>query len=236
MTDFKPHIWNGIPIPHDAQLAELRATSKEPGPRAWAAIRALAEKPESEAMAILVDLTHSSDPHLRRAAVEGIGMHASGQMASDVVCHLLNDLDSFVVRAAVDAAAKLRLKPAHDCVLRLINASEESNRLAALRALESLWQSSDFEAAFDRYVHDSSHRVRKQAAWTLQKNVGADHWERLFSVWSKDSVPRHRMWACQLAGRFGNTAMLPALEALRADDNGHVRRAARQAADRVGTG
>jgi HEAT repeat protein len=236
MTDFKPQTWNGVPIPYGASVADLRAMIDEPGPKAWAAIRALGEKPEADALSALVQLTRSSDPHLRRSAVEAIGIHPSGQTASKVVCELLHDRDNFIVRAAVKAAANLRLDSARERVLSLVKASEESTRIAALRALESLWQSSDFETVFDLYRHDRSDEVRKQAAWSLQKNVGADHWERLFSAWSKDSVPRHRVWACEFAGRFGSRAVLPALEALRADHDGHVRAAARQAAERIGAG
>lgn len=234
MTDFKPRSLNGVPIPYDASVAELRAAINEPGPKAWAAIRALADKPDPEALATLVELARSSDPHLRRSAVEAIALHRFGQTASPLVCQLLHEQDSFVVRAAIDAAATLRLPLAHDRVLGLVEASEESTRLAALRALESLWESSDFEAVFHRYLHDPCAQVRKQAAWTLQQNAGVDHWEQLFLTWSKDPVPRHRIWACQLAGTFGTEVVLPALESLRADHDGHVRDAARLAASRLG--
>jgi HEAT repeat protein len=236
MTSFKPQIWNGVPIPYDASVAELRAAIREPGPKAWAAIRALAEKPEAEALAALVELTGSSDPHLRRSAVEAIGSHPSGRTAAEVVCQALHDRDAFVVRAATGAAANLRLQAAHQRVLSLVKASEESTRVVALRALEQLWQSSDFEAVFDRYLCDPSERVRKQAAWTVHKNVAAEHWEQVFSAWSKDPVPRHRVWACQVAGSFGSRTVVPALEALRADPDGHVRWAAQRAAEQIRAG
>src|SRR5713226_5640336 len=139
MTNFRPQIWNGVAIPYDAPVADLRAMIEEPGPKAWAAIRALADNPEPQALATLVQLTRSGDRHLRRSAVEAIGIHPSGRTASKVVCQLLHDRDRFIVRAAVDAAANLRLNTAHERVLSLVKASEESTRLAALRALDSLW-------------------------------------------------------------------------------------------------
>jgi HEAT repeat protein len=111
---------------------------------------------------------------------------------------------------------------------------EESTRLAALRALENLWHSSDFEAVFDRYLHDSSDSVRKQAACTLCRNVGESHWEEIFLAWSKDPVPRHRIWACQFAGEFGTSTIFPALIALQADPDGHVREAAQRAVEQIG--
>jgi HEAT repeat protein len=236
MTGFRPPIWNGAPVPYDAPITDLRAAVGQPGPKAWVAIRALAEKPDAAALAVLVELSRSSDAHLRRAAIEGIGIHRSGASHFDVVCQALHDREAIVVRAATEAAASHRLQPAHDRILALVAAPEESTRLAAFRSLEVLWHSSDFEAVFDRYLHDSSDRVRKQAAWTLHKNVDAEHWERVFSVWSKDALPRHRAWACELAGSFGNRTVAPLLEELRADRDGHVRSAAEQALAQVGAG
>jgi hypothetical protein len=236
MTALRPRTWHDVPIPYDAPIADLRAALKQPGPKAWVAILALAEKPDTDALTALIELSRSSDANLRRAAVEGIRMHRSGQMAFEAICQALHDRDSFVVRAAIEAAGSLRLRPAHERVLGWLTASEELTRLSALRALEVLWQSSDFEAVFDRYLHDPSHSVRKEAAWTIHKNVGVENWERVFSVWSRDELPRHRTWACQLAGSFGDRAVLSALQKLRADHNGHVRCAAEHAVEQLGAG
>jgi hypothetical protein len=75
--------------------------------------------------------------------------------------------------------------------------------------------------------------VRKQAAWTLNKNVGPEHWRRLFEVWAKDGLPRHRVWACSLAERFGDRTVLAELHALCSDPDGHVRMAGERAAQVV---
>jgi hypothetical protein len=104
-------------------------------------------------------------------------------------------------------------------------------RIAALRGLAILWEESDFEPVFDRYLHDSSDGVRREAAWTLQHNANSDCWQRLFSAWSTDVLARHRVWACQLAGRFASKSHLPELEFLQSDADGHVRIAAKRAAD-----
>jgi HEAT repeat protein len=229
MSGFKPPTLNGVPIPYDAPIPDLRAAIKDPGPKAWAAIRALAEKSEPDALTTLIEVSKSPDPHVRRAAMEGIGMHRSGQAACAEVCQALDDRDSLVIRAALAAAANLRLEPAHAQIIGLVTAAEESTRLAASRAPEGLWRPLDFDVVFERYLHDRSDSVRQQAAWTLHKNVGAEHWERVFSVWSKDTLPRHRIWACQLAGRFGSRAVVPVLEELRADSDGHVRDMAERA-------
>jgi hypothetical protein len=233
MTNFKPQILNGVPIPYDATVAELQSAIEEAGPKAWAGIYALAQKPEAAALAVLIQLTRSSDPHLRRSAVEAIGIYPLGQTASEVVCHLLQDRDGFVIRAAAMAAANLKLKLGHEQIINLVNASEDSTRVAALSALEALWEQSDFEAVFDRYLRDPSDSVRKQAAYTLRKNVGAKHREQLFSAWSKDRLPRHRVRACEIAATFGNRTLISCLELLKSDLNGHVRLAAERALELV---
>jgi len=236
MTDFRPPTWNGEPIPHDAPIDDLRAAIKKSDPKAWAAIRALAERPSAEALNVLIELSRSSDVHLRRAAVEGIGIHPSGATAHDVILEALHDRESVVVRTAFEAAADHRLASAHDRIVALVTDSEESTRIDALRALGVLWQAGDFQAAFDRYLHDPSDRVRKQAAWTLHENLAEDTWERAFSVWSNDALPRHREWACELARRFGSGTVVSVLEELCADGDGHVRAAAERALAQIRAG
>jgi len=224
---------NGVPIPNDLSVAELQAIIKQPGRKTWAAVRALGQKPEPEALTCLVGLTSHLDPYVRRAAVEAIGFHQSGQSASNVICRMLHDRRGFIVRAAIQAAAKLRLDDAHDAILELVEDLDKSTRLSALMALEGLWLPSDFEPVMQTFLQDPSPEVRKQAAWTLRKNAGPECWNRLFSAWSKDSIPRHRVWACELAAQFGTRDLLPAIRDLMADRNGHVRSAATQAAAAV---
>jgi hypothetical protein len=72
MADFRPKTWNGEAIQYHETVKVLRtliSTSGKAGP----AIRALAEHPDPDALATLIDLTHSRDPYLRAAAVEAIG-------------------------------------------------------------------------------------------------------------------------------------------------------------------
>jgi hypothetical protein len=230
MARFRPPTWNGEPIPYDEPIEVLQTRVRAVASAAGAAIRALAEHPEPEALKFLVDLARARDPYLRRAALEAIGDHASGRDASEVVLSLLHDRIGFVVRTACDVAAVLGLASAHDRILELVGASEEATRLSALRALEGLWVSSDFEKVFARYVGDQSDEVRKRAAWTLNKNVGRENWKRAYESWSSDRLARHRVWACSIAERFGDRSALASLNALRADLDGHVRHAAERAA------
>jgi HEAT repeat protein len=234
MRGFRLEILNGEPIPYDEPIGVLRSRVRASGSKAGAAIYALARNPKPEAFAILVDLTRSPDPYLRRAALEGIGAHQSGRDAADIVLRMLNDSHGFVVRTACDVAAVLGLAGAHDRILELVSGNNEATQLSALRALESLWVPADFETVFARYSSDRSDDVRKQAAWTLNKNVGSQHWMRVFASWATDPLPRHRAWACSLAERFGDRAVLAKLNALRSDLDGHVRSAAERAARVVG--
>ncbi len=202
--------WNGEPIPYRERVEGLRSRVRTSGREAGPAIRALVEHPEPEALASLVELTRSPDPYLRRAALEAIGDHCSGHGASDVVESMLKDSIGFVVRTACDVAATMGVAGAHDRILELIAATEEATRLSALTALEHLWVSSDFEKVFTRYLEDRSDRVRKQAAWTVNKNIGPEHWKQVFERWSRDPLPRHRVWACAIAERFGTERSLRA--------------------------
>ena len=188
MAGFRPVIWNGELIPYHEPIEVLRSRVCASGSEAGAAIRALADRPEPEAFAILVDLARSPDPYLRRAGLEAIGDHPSGRDASDVVLNLLHDRTGFVVRTACDVAGVLGLDGAHDRILELAGADEEATRLSALSALERLWLPSDFEKVFARYVHDRSDDVRKRAAWTLNRNVGSEHWKRVFELWASDRL------------------------------------------------
>jgi hypothetical protein len=228
-----PQTWNGEPIPYRETVEVLRtliSTYAKAGP----AIRALAEHPDSDALEALIDLTHSRDPYLRASAVEAIGYHRTGRDAAEVVVSMLADSNCFVVRAAARAAAASGLAAAHDRIHELIEAQEEATRLIALEALQILWEPSDFEAVFARYLSDPSDRVRKQAAWTLEKNVSSDQWERVFSAWSGDRIPRHRAWACSIAERFGTKTIFAELVGLCSDPDGHVRRAAERAVKAIG--
>lgn|GEM_PF-1284382 len=224
---------NGFPIPLEASVAELRDTVGSPGPRAWAAIAALAKKSEPEALTILVDLAHSSDWRFRRSAVEAIGMSPCGNMASDTVLRLLRDPIAFVVRSAIEACANLGLTDAHEKIIDLVKTAEDSTRLTALHSLEDSWQPTDFDLVFGLYLSDSSYRVRKQAAWTMRKNIHSDNWRRVVSAWSNDPIPRHRIWACELIESFGGRTDIPTLQPLLGEGNGHVRRAAERAVQRL---
>ena len=225
----RPEVWNGVQVPYGATVEELAHLVDGPIPARWAAFVALAHTHGEPALAVLRASAESPDPHVRRIAVEAIGIHPEGNRLDAVLCRLLSDAHGTVVRSACEAAAVKRVTAAHDSILRLIDAGEESTRVVSLRALRTLWQESDFDRVFRAFSSDGSTDVRKEAAWTLQSNASPATWRRLFEVWRADSLPRHRGWACDLASAYGDSDVLADLRGLVNDIDGHVRERAAQA-------
>ena len=225
MDKAKPEHWNGIPVPYGLPIDELERRLAKPDSTAWAACVALAHDPDQLALDVLCQAAHASDWSLRRAAVEAISHHALAQNVSELLHAAMHDISPFVVRTACEAVARLRIMVAHDDVLRLTSAEEAATRAVAVRAIAVLWQTTDFAPVLGLYQFDPSDEVRREAAWTLRGTVNATTWKRLFDLWKDDELPRHRLWAVQLAGEFGHSSVKAELEALAADVNGHVRKA-----------
>jgi HEAT repeats len=223
---------NGVPIPTDVSVAELHDNIKQPGSKTWAAIRALGQKPEPAALTCLVELTSHLDPYVRRAAVEASGFHCSGQAASKAICRMLHDRKGFIVRTAIQAAANSRLDDAHEARLGLVKASDKSTRLCALRALQSLWRAPDLSQCSNLSftIHPKTCEGRRPGPCA---RMPGRRTRITFSAWSNDSLPRHRVWACEVAAAFGTRELLPAVHDLMADGNGHVRSAAMRAAAEI---
>ena len=85
------------------------------------------------------------------------------------------------------------------------------------------------------YDRDTAEEARRMAAWALQVVATPATWEPIFLRFEHDqTTDRHRLWACEMAGRFGNSAHLPALARLAQDPDGHVRGAAERAVAAIG--
>jgi hypothetical protein len=83
----------------------------------------------------------------------------------------------------------------------------------------------DFAPVFRLPLSDPSPAVRRDAAWTLRRTACAETWRELFEAWKGDQLPRHRLWACELAGEHGDESVGVELRALARDRDGHVRKA-----------
>jgi len=145
----------------------------------------------------------------------------------------LTDESAVVVRAACEAASALDLQDAHPRFLDLLRAAEPATREEAIRALGSLWKAEDFEIVLTVFRSEHEATVRKEAAWVLRRHASQGTWKQLFDAWRMDDVHRHRLWACELAGEYGGREVLPYLRELGRDQDGLVRRAAEQAAQRL---
>jgi HEAT repeat protein len=224
----RPEMLNGIRIPYAADIEDLRLELRNPGPEAWAACVALGHKSEWAALEILTELGHSEDWRFRRAAIEAIAAHPFAYTRAELLCRSLGDPSQFVVRTACQVAGQLKLDCAHDYLLELASSRLRATRIAALGALERMWQPSDFELVFSIFLRDPSKEVRRRAAWTIRRNVDEENWERVFEVWRTDSLHRHRVWACEVAAKFGDHNHIARLSGLLEDADGHVRKAARK--------
>jgi HEAT repeat protein len=195
----------------------------------WAAFVALAHSSDRSALTFLQESAGSPDPHVRRIAAEAIGVHLEGSRLVDVILTLIADSDQIVVRSACEAAGRQRLTQAHDAIVRLLDSPDASTRGVAVRTLRSLWRETDFDRVLRTFTSDHSTEVTRDAAWTLRAFASESNWQELFAIWQADVLPRHRRWAAELAGVFGDRRFLPRLERLAEDTDGHVRHQAIQA-------
>lgn len=231
--DQRPKTWQGTAIPYNASLDELKAAIDGSTPERWAAFQALQSMPGPDVLETLAGYASSSDPLVRRAAIESIGSHPDGFHAGPSVCNALRDPEQFVCRAACNAAATLRLSGAHDLVQSLLASSSPATRCAAIAALNTLWRKSDYTEILELFINDPSDDVRKIAAWALRAHSINENWRELFMIWRNNEPPRYRIWACELAAEFGPDEVAPHLETLANDKDGHVRAAAAKALRRM---
>jgi HEAT repeat protein len=218
-----PTTWNGVPIPYGASISELKAAIAGPVPKRWAAIVAVAHTPGPAAIELLRELAMSPDSHIRRAAAEAIGQHSEGRQLRSTLLNLTFDPDEYVVRCACEVVANLGIEAAHDRLVTLLRSGASATRCSAVRALRRIWQESDFAEVFRISVHDLSVEVAKEAAWTLRERATALNWPALFYEWRTHRIPRHRVWACELAAAFGGLDVLSQVRQLLGDADGHVR-------------
>lgn len=228
-----PELYNGIPIPHDTEVVHLRHMVKTPGPQAWAACMALGYKNDAAAFEVLEELAASNDWRCRRISIEAMAFHHLAMSKGDLFCKCLEDPSPYVVRTACKTVAQLGLDCAHNDLRRLVHANDALTRSAALRALRKLWKQSDFDLVFEVLQGDSSKEARSEAAWTLRENADGDNWERLFELWRTDPLHRHRIWACELANKFGDKNHTATLRIMLEDSDGHVRAASSRALEKL---
>jgi HEAT repeat protein len=229
----RPPSVNGVSVPYDLTVPELTARLRPPGPQAWAACTALGFSDTEEALSVLLGLLTDPDWRYRRVAVEALGAHRLVRSIATQIVARLSDPSAYVVRTACQVVADLRLTEAHNLLRQLISSPEPRTREAAVAALSPIWLPDDFEPVFQLYQSEDDRAVRRAAAWCLAANASPSNWRRLFDAWLNDPVPRHRVWACELAAHFGDSTVEPDVRQLLSDENGHVRKAANRAHETI---
>ena len=234
MMERWPEFLNGVSVPYGRPVKELRlAIEQGETEQKWVSFLALAREGSDASLKAVSEFASGRDPHVRRAAVEAIGRHARGSGAAATVGRALKDESELVVRTACSAAAKLRLIVAHDAVLRIATTSSGSTQNTALQAITVLWQAGSFAPVFRVYSTTQSEETRREAAWAMVRNAGKDTWRTLFDAWRSDCLARHRVWASELAEHFSVIEVEADLRKLAEDEDGHVRKAALRALERL---
>ncbi len=229
----RPPQLNEARVPDEASVAELARLANVGGGVRWAAFTALGHSADPRAIDELLGLSRSTDWTVRRAAVEGIGLRPRSPAVADRLAVMLDDDDQRVVRAAIEAIARLGHVRLHDRVVALTATNEESTREVAVAALEQLWEAGDVDRLVAIARTDVSKEVRCTAARVLRNHVDSNSWHQLFDLWIDDPRAEHRTWACQLVEIFGGQAMENRLASARHDRDGHVRKAAERAVARL---
>ena len=207
-------------------LVDLFCDTTQPAEKRWAACLALGTKPEEAAFDVLREALRDPDWQIRRLALEAIKRHARAREAAPEIVQQLFDVDDLVRQMACKICGELGLQSAHAGVLQLLEVENPDVRDVALCTLLTLWQDGDFERVYRCYREDPQRAVRIAAAKVLRRKANFATWRRLFIVWSVDREVRHRLWACELAARFGGQAAKWMIEPLARDRNRNVREAA----------
>jgi HEAT repeat protein len=202
----------------------------QPPEKRWAACLALGSKPDKEAFDVLEDALSSEDWRIRRFAVEAVKRHELAPRAEAAIAVMLFDVDDIVRQTACRICGELNFESAHDGLLQLLHDDNPDVRDTALSALARLWREGDFDPVFLLYQNDPARAVRIAAAKALRRRATPDTWRTLFDAWSHDKEPRHRMWATELAAKFGVEEVAEAVAGLAQEDpNPNVRSAAAKA-------
>jgi len=225
----KPTTLNGIEIPYNACLTDLEKMLDKPGEKAWAAFQALTKHSSPESFNLLISYSKSSDWRFRRAAIEALTEHPRAKQAIELFIEALSDQSEYVVRTACHSAAVLNIKQAHDTIIQFLKSHNDKTKECALRTIACLWSPNDFSLVYSLFTSDLNEKIRREAAWTLRKIASEESWQILFNTWKNDTFPRHRLWACEVAYKYGTIDCRNDLEILAKDNDGHIRKAAAKA-------
>src|SRR5262249_8511733 len=138
-----PEILNGERIPYELSLEELAAIAAGPAPRRWSAFHAIGRAGTERALDLLGTFARDRDPHVRRIAVEVLGLFPPQARTTTVLLCALRDADGPVVRTACEIAGDSRVDDARPVLRELALAADMHTRVAAVRALARLGHQDD---------------------------------------------------------------------------------------------
>jgi len=204
-------------------INEIIAITKMSPPLCWEGYKALAQHSSTESLTELVKLAENKDWTRKRGAVEAIGEHKYGMVAEDFLIDLLNQNNDFVKKASIVALAKLKSNKAHDKIKALVNAADQSVREKAITALGSIWEDEDLNFLMNLYQIDANGSIRKEIGLVLCEKINEHNWYKLYTLFSRDKIVRHRHMALSAIGKFGNSD-ISLIELFLHDKDGHIRK------------
>jgi HEAT repeat protein len=169
------------------------------------------------------------DAFKRRVALEAIGRLGAWESAEPLVLAGLEDESGYVKRTACEVAERWQLASARLHLLALLRNPEMSTVVAALHALQTLGKEQDVQAVTAVFGAAKHEDIRRAAGWTMRQLAGQQTWRSIFELFVVDPLPRHRLFACDLAEHFGAREVEQPLSMLAKDHDGHVRSAAQRA-------
>ncbi len=211
----------------DRSLAELIEATKQTPPLCWKAYEALASHPSNEAIAALAQLVNHPDWTHKRAAIAGIGNHKNGIQLKDLLLTFLTNSNTFIVLATIRALAKMKSTKAHEKIQPFTQSGELPIRQAAIEALRTIWQKSDFDYLIELYSSEKQEAIQKTIGFVLVEQVNAENWEAFFSLFKNDLLARHRLWALQIATQYSSDKIKYANYFLQ-DLDGHIQKRVKQ--------
>lgn len=229
----KHKIINGERVPYEKPEDELIEQAEGGAHGCWVAIYALGFINSPKVADFLAEQLSSKDWARRRAAVEAVRFQNPNTRLSDRLIALLKDPYPAVQRVACESLREMKLVKAIPSICDLLNNEDSETRKAALKALDVLWSDVNWTGIFSMATADRNLEVRKTASRVLRQHVDVSNWHDLFKLWCEDSLAEHRTWACEILGDFGGAKDRELLEPLCTDENGHVRKAAATALNKL---
>jgi len=221
---------NGVAVPYDEDVQKLTARIAQKDPSWGAAMLALAFHQDSRAKTLLIEYAGAKDERLRRSALEALALSEDAPQYAELFLMALGDPSQYIVRSACHIVAELRLACARPMILPLLYSSDDSTCSAALAAMEAVAVEEDLQRVLKIFLKRKDRWVHNQAGCVLLALTNSSTWRSVFDAFRADSTARHRVWACELIAQFGIESDARLLNAMAADADGHVRKAAQRAA------